>query len=277
MSINLSLTCLQYTATKHELITLKNIKPLINEAIDLGSDFIALPESATSLQNNPEITKKLSTSESENISLQTFMEIAKANKLHILIGSLPIKIESQIVNRSFLIGPSGNVLYKYDKIHLFDVKLPNGEILKESNTYSPGSKAIIAIIEQTKTIKIGMTVCYDLRFPHLYQDLAQNGAEIITVPSAFSNTTGPIHWHTLLKARAIETGCFVIAPAQTGLHQCGRKSFGHSLIISPWGKILADAGRNVCIINAIVNLDEVEKARLAIPSLKSKKKYSTNF
>ncbi|MDC0093044.1 carbon-nitrogen hydrolase family protein [Alphaproteobacteria bacterium] len=277
MSVNLSLTCLQYTATKHEITTLKAIKPLINEAIDLGSDFIALPECATSLQSNPEITKKLSTTENDNISLQTFMEIAKANKLYILIGSLPIKIENKIANRSFLIGPSGNVLYKYDKIHLFDVTLPNGEMFKESNTYSHGSEAIIATIEKKKIIKIGMTICYDLRFPNLYQDLAQNGAEIITVPSAFSNITGPIHWHTLLKARAIETGCFIIAPAQTGFHQCGRKSFGHSLIISPWGKILADAGRDVCISNANVNLDEVKKARLAIPSLKSKKNYSTNF
>ena len=199
MSPNFSVTCLQYTATEQESITLKAIKPLINEAIDLDSDFITLPECATSLQNNPEITKKLATTESENISLQTFMETARKNKIHVLIGSLPIKIEHKIANRSFLIGPSGNILFKYDKIHLFDVKLPNGDIFKESNTYSHGSKAIIATIEQKKKIKIGMTVCYDLRFPHLYQDLAQNGAEIITVPSAFSNITGPIHWHTLLK------------------------------------------------------------------------------
>ena len=146
MSINLSLTCLQYTATKRESATLKAIKPLINKAINLGSDFIALPECATSLQNNPEITKKLATTESENISLQTFMETANKNKLYILIGSLPIKIDHKITNRSFLIGPSGNVLYKYDKIHLFDVKLPNGEMFKESNIYSHGSKAIIATI-----------------------------------------------------------------------------------------------------------------------------------
>ena len=277
MSIIFSLTCLQYTATKQESITLKNIKPLINKAIDAGSDFITLPECATSIQNNPELTKKLATAEGENISLQTFMELAKAHNLYILIGSLPIKLDHKIANRSFLIGPNGNILYKYDKIHLFDVKLPNGEVFKESNTYLHGSKAIIAIIKQKQKIKIGMTICYDLRFPHLYQDLALNGAQIITVPSAFSNTTGPIHWHTLLKARAIETGCFIVAPAQTGLHQCGRKSFGHSLIISPWGEILADAGKNVGLINAKIDLDEVRKARLAIPSLKSKKKYSTNF
>ena len=277
MTFDLSLTCLQYTATKQESITLKAIKPLIKEAIDIGSDFIALPECATSLQNDPEITKELATTEYENISLQTFMEIAKDNKLYILIGSLPIKLDYKIANRSFLIGPSGKLLYKYDKIHLFDVKLPNGEIFKESNTYSQGSEAVIATIEHKKKIKIGMTICYDLRFPHLYQDLAQNGAEIITIPSAFSNLTGPIHWHTLLKARAIETGCFVIAPAQTGLHQCGRNSFGHSLIISPWGKILADAGKDICLINANIDLNGVKRARLSIPSLHSKKNYSTNF
>ena len=277
MSNNLSISCLQYTATEEENFTLKTVKPLINKAVDLGSNFIALPECATSLQNNPETTKKLATSETENISLQTFKKTAKDNNVYILIGSLPVKTEHKIANRSFLIGPSGKVLYKYDKIHLFDVELPNGDIFKESKTYSHGSKAIIATIKLNKEIKIGMTICYDIRFPQLYHDLARNGADIITVPSAFSNLTGPIHWHTLLKARAIETGCFIIAPAQTGLHPCGRKSFGHSLIISPWGEILADAGRDVCLINAKINLEEVKKARLAIPSLKSKKNYSTNF
>ena len=168
MSINLSITCLQYTATKEERITLKAIKPLINKAIDLGSDFIALPECATSLQNNPETTKKLATIESENISLKTFMKTAKDNKVYILIGSLPIKIERKIANRSFLIGPNGNILYKYDKIHLFDVQLPNGDIFNESKTYSHGSKAVIAKIKPNKEIKIGMTICYDLRFPQLY-------------------------------------------------------------------------------------------------------------
>jgi deaminated glutathione amidase len=122
-----------------------------------------------------------------------------------------------------------------------------------------------------------MIICYDIRFPYLYQDLAQNGAGIITVPSAFSNITGPMHWHTLLQARAIETGCFIVAPAHTGHHQCSRNSFGHSLIISPWGEILADAGKDVCFINTVIDLGEVQKARLAIPSLKSNKRYLTNF
>ncbi len=211
------------------------------------------------------------------MSLQTLIEIAKTNSIYLLIGSLPIKLQKKIANRSFLIGPNGNILYKYDKIHLFDVKLPNGEVFEESNTYSQGSKAIIAKIGQKNNIKIGMTICYDIRFPHLYQDLAQNGAEIITVPSAFSSITGPVHWHTLLKARAIETGCFILAPAQTGRHECGRKSFGHSLIVSPWGEIIAEADTGIGLISTTINLDEVKGARLAIPSLSSRKTYSTNF
>ena len=277
MSNFLSITCLQYTSTKNEALTLKTIKPLINKAVDLGSEFIALPECATSLQENSEITKELANPESKNESLQIFKEIAKAESIHLLVGSLPIKLKNKLANRSFLIGPNGDILNKYDKIHLFDVELPNGEAYKESKTYSHGSTAIIARINTKINVNVGMTICYDVRFPNLYQDLAQNGAEIIIVPSAFSNTTGPLHWHTLLKARAIETGCFIIAPAQTGLHQCGRKTYGHSLIISPWGQIIADANAKVGLINAKIDLDEVKSTRLAIPAINSKKEYLNNF
>ena len=276
MTRYLSIACLQYASTKDELITLKIIKRLINKALEAQAELITLPECATSLQKNSLLTKELATSENKNISLQFLREIAKLNSIYILIGSLPIKVNDKLVNRSFLVGPNGDVIYRYDKIHLFDVDLPNGDVYRESETYFGGDKAIIAKIKK-KEIKIGMTICYDVRFPNLYQDLASNGAEIIVVPSAFSNVTGPLHWHTLLKARAIETGSFIIAPAQTGIHKCGRKSYGHSLIISPWGKILKDAKKKVGIIEAKINLDEVLNARKAIPSLNSKKSYSTNF
>ena len=235
-----------------------------------------MPECATSLHENSTITKKLAKPELKNFSLQTLMALAKHNAVYILIGSLPIKLENKITNRSFLIGPDGKILCKYDKIHLYDVNLPNGDIYRESDTYSSGNRAIIGQIKDNK-FKIGMTICYDLRFPNLYQDLAKNGAEIITVPSAFSNVTGPHHWHTLLKARAIETGSFIIAPAQSGKHQCGRTSFGHSLIISPWGKILSDAKKKEGLIYTRINLQEVTLARQAIPNIFSKKKYSTNI
>ena len=243
MSNYLSIACLQYASTKDENKTLEIVERLIVEAVNLGAELIALPECATSLHENSTVTKEFASNEEESISLNFLKKSAKFYSLYILVGSLPIKYKDKLVNRSFLIGPNGKVISKYDKIHLFDVKLPNGNIFKESDTYLNGKKAIIAKIE-AKTINIGMTICYDVRFPSLYQDLAENGAHIITVPSAFSPITGPIHWHTLLKASAIETGCFIIAPAQNGIHECGRKSFGHSLIISPWGKILADGKDN---------------------------------
>ena len=273
----ISVSCLQYTSTTNELHTLEMIKPLINKAIDLGSDIIALPECATAIQGDPLNTIKLAKTQSENISLKILKEIAKTNSVHILIGSLPIKTNNKITNRSFLIGPNGKTLYKYDKIHMFDVNLPNGESYKESNTYSPGSKAVLAKVKLQKIVKIGMTICYDLRFPNLFQDLAINGAEIITVPSAFSKNTGKLHWHTLLRARAIETGCFIIAPAQTGTHCKGRKTYGHSLIISPWGKIIADAKKETNLINAKISLDIVKEARLAIPNLNAQRKYLTDL
>ena len=276
MKRDLSIACLQYSSSENEKCTLKTIKDLIIKALDNDAELITLPECATSLQKNSNLTKELAKTEDEDFSLQTLKELAKLNSIFILIGSLPIKAYNKLVNRSYLIGPNGDILYKYDKIHLFDVDLPNGNIFRESETYLPGNKAVIANIKKNN-IKIGMTICYDLRFPNLYQDLALNGAEIIVVPSAFSNLTGPDHWHILLKARAIETGSFIIAPAQTGKHQCGRISYGHSLIVSPWGKVLKDAKKTVGIIHTNVNLEEVRKVRKSIPSLISKRNYSTDF
>ena len=276
MNRKLSIACLQYSSAKNEKHTLEIIKDLIDKAVDVESELITLPECATSLQKNSFLTNELAKTEDENFSLQILKEMAKLNSIFILIGSLPIKVDDKLVNRSFLVGPKGDVLYKYDKIHLYDVNLPNGDVYKESDTYKCGNKAIIAEIKKNK-IKIGLTICYDLRFPHLYQDLAINGAEIIVVPSAFSNLTGPVHWHTLLKARAIETGAFIIAPAQTGFHESGRTSYGHSLIVSPWGEVLKDAKEEIGIIHANINLDEVIKARRAIPALNSRKDYLTNF
>ncbi len=265
----ISVSCIQYTSKNNELITLEIIKPLISKAIALGSDFITLPECATSLHESPDITKKLAKSEDENHSLNILKKIAHENSVHILIGSLPIKTKNKITNRSFLIGPDGNILYKYDKIHMFDVNLENNESYKESETYSSGSKAVIAKIKLKRVIKIGMSICYDLRFPHLYQDLAKNGAEIITIPSAFSINTGLSHWHALLRARAIETGAFIVAPAQTGIHVNNRQTYGHSLIISPFGEILADGKKEEKVINIIINLNEVKEAR--------KKAYNLNL
>ena len=276
MNRNIAIACIQYSAAENEKQTLKIIKDLIYKAVDAKAELITLPECATSIQKNSALTKALAKTESQNFSLQTLKDIAKINSIFILIGSLPIKVHNKLVNRSFLVGPKGDVLYKYDKIHMYNVNLPNGDVYRESDTYQGGNKAIIAKIKKNK-IKIGMTICYDLRFPNLYQDLAVNGAEIIVVPSAFSNLTGAVHWHTLLKARAIETGAFIVAPAQTGHHECGRISYGHSLIVSPWGEVLEDAKKEIGIIHKNIDLNEVVKTRNAIPSLHSKRYYSTNF
>jgi predicted amidohydrolase len=176
--------------------------------------------------------------------------------------------DGRFANRSFLISPSGDIVAHYDKIHMFDVNVSETEVYRESAGYRPGTKAVLA---ETPFAKIGMTVCYDLRFPHLYRRLAQAGAQIITVPAAFNHITGAAHWHTLLRARAIETGCFVLAPAQTGFHPetkgKGRNTYGHSLAIAPWGEILTDAGTEPGVTFVDLDIDAVTKARARVPSL----------
>jgi len=184
----------------------------------------------------------------------------------LLIGSLAIKVsDTKTANRSFLIDPKGGIAAQYDKIHLFDVDLPSGETYRESNTVAGGNRAILA---ETSWGRLGMTICYDLRFPHLYRALAKAGAFLLTVPSAFTETTGKAHWHTLLRARAIENGAFVVAPAQGGTHANGRKTYGHSLIVAPWGEVLAEAGTDPCVIVAEIDSARVTDARTRVPSLK---------
>ncbi len=175
------------------------------------------------------------------------------------------------VNRSYLFDPKGRIEARYDKIHLFDVNLPSGETYRESNTVAPGTEAVIASLPWAR---LGLSVCYDLRFPHFYRALAKAGAEILTVPSAFTETTGKAHWHVLLKARAIENGCFVIAPAQGGTHANGRKTYGHSLIVSPWGDILAEGGTEPGVVTAELDLGEVAAARARLPSLHHDRSFS---
>jgi predicted amidohydrolase len=184
----------------------------------------------------------------------------------LLAGSLVVKLEddSRMANRSFLINPSGMVSARYDKIHMFDVDLEGGESYRESKKFRPGEQAVVA---DTPFGPVGMTICYDMRFAYLYRTLAQAGARILTVPAAFTRPTGRVHWHTLLRCRAIETGSFIMAPAQCGDHEDGRKTYGHSLIISPWGEILAEAGEEPSIIFADLNLSKVDEARSMVPAL----------
>jgi predicted amidohydrolase len=204
--------------------------------------------------------------------LPHFSALAKELGVWLLIGSMPIRVEAErLANRSFLIDDQGRVTARYDKIHLFDVDLPNGEVYRESERIRPGAQAVLA---PTPWGALGMTVCYDLRFPQLYRDLAQADAAMLSIPSAFTVPTGEAHWHVLLRARAIETGAFVLAPAQCGTHAGGRRTYGHSLIVAPWGEILAEAGDAPGTISAEIDFSKVAEARSMIPSLRHDRDYA---
>ncbi|HEX2151806.1 MAG TPA: carbon-nitrogen hydrolase family protein, partial [Stellaceae bacterium] len=200
-------------------------------------------------------------------------ELARETAAWLLLGSLVIDQagepgadpgESRLANRSFLIDSTGAIVARYDKIHMFDIDLPGGESYRESNAYSPGGHTVVA---ETPWGRLGMSVCYDLRFPHLYRALAQAGADFLSVPSVFTVPTGRAHWHVLLRARAIENGVFVFAPAQWGEHAGGRRSYGHSLIVDPWGEVLADGGEETGIVTARIDPARVAEARRSVPSL----------
>ena len=239
---------------------------LIREAAGKGAKFIATPEMTNLLDIRPGMARPKIV-EQDDIPLHAFQALAAELRVTLLIGSLAVTLESdeRFANRSFLIGPDGGVIARYDKIHMFDVEVGDGQSYRESRAYRPGEAAMLATASFGK---VGMTICYDLRFPHLYRRLAQAGAEILTIPAAFTRVTGEAHWHVLVRARAIETGSFVIAPAQGGKHEDGRETFGHSLIVAPWGDVLAEAGgAEPGIILADLDLDEVAKARGRIPSL----------
>jgi predicted amidohydrolase len=197
--------------------------------------------------------------------LPVFSALAKELDIWLLIGSLAIKVsDTKTANRSFLFAPDGSIKARYSKIHLFDVELASGEVYRESNTVAGGGEAVVA---GTEWGTIGLTVCYDVRFPLLYRKLAQQGAFLFTVPSAFTVPTGAAHWHVLLRARAIENGAFVVAPAQGGLHASGRKTYGHSLIVSPWGDVLAEAGTDPGVIIADIDPELSKRARERVPNL----------
>lgn len=240
---------------------------LIRKAISKGAKLIVTPEMTSLLDRRPgELEKKIQVEEND-FALSHFQRVAQDEQCTLVVGSLPIRDHSgQAVNRSFCIDRNGRVVAKYDKIHMFDVTLPDGQVYRESAKYKSGERAVVAVVDD---YKIGMTVCYDMRFPKLYWDLALAGAQIITVPSSFTVPTGQAHWHVLLRARAIETGCFVVAPAQGGHHEDGRDTFGHSVIISPWGEIRAEAGTDPTVIIADVDLAEVTTARANIPNLQN--------
>ena len=257
---------LQYTAQADEAATLAVISPMLAEAGAKGADLVALPECATVMRGDQERLRAEASDEAGSRSLAQLREEASRHGCWLLVGSLQLKggAGDKLVNRSFLITPGGEIHARYDKIHLFDADPGDGRDYAESRHISAGGKAVLA---HTPLGTIGMTICYDLRFPALYHQLARAGAEILTVPAAFTKTTGEAHWGSLMRARAIETGCFVAAPAQTGVHDGGRETWGHSLVVDPWGKIIADAGVEPGVTMAEIDLAAIGQARKRIASL----------
>ncbi|MGJ4941310.1 carbon-nitrogen hydrolase family protein [Bradyrhizobium sp. HKCCYLS1011] len=245
---------------------------LIREAAAQGAQYVQTPEVSNMMQLNRTALFEHLKFEAADPSLKAYRALAKELKIHLHIGSLALRFsDEKAVNRSFLIGPEGDILASYDKIHMFDIDLPGGESYRESSNYQPGETAVISDLPWGR---IGLTICYDLRFPALYRALAESGASFISVPSAFTRKTGEAHWHTLLRARAIETGCFVFAAAQCGLHENKRETFGHSLIVDPWGEVLAEGGVEPGVVLARIDPSRVETARKAIPSLQHGRRFS---
>jgi predicted amidohydrolase len=258
--------CIQVNASNDMDQNIQAAAGLACDARAAGADLVVMPENVSMMEWGRANILAKAQPEEDHKALQAFKELARETGLWIHTGSLSVLLSEveKVANRSYFLSPEGEVVAHYDKIHMFDVDLGEGEVYRESATFSPGREAVAA---QSPWGKIGLTICYDLRFPQLYRSLAQAGADMITVPAAFTRVTGKAHWHVLLRARAIETGCFVLAPAQCGEHAGGRQTYGHALIVSPWGAILADAGEQPGYIMANLDLDQVAEARGKVPSL----------
>jgi predicted amidohydrolase len=263
--------CIQMCSSTDLEINIKSAISLITEAAKQGAELIITPEMTTLLERNSERLFEKVKTEDEDISLAIFSKLAAELHADLVIGSIPIKVSAQkCANRSYFIAHNGKIVAHYDKIHMFDVQLAAEEVYKESKNFQAGEKA--AIIE-TEAYNLGLSICYDLRFPELFRDLALNGAEIISAPAAFTVSTGKVHWHTLLRARAIETGCFILAAAQNGSHEDGRETYGHSLIVNPWGEVIAEKESGTGFIMAELDLALVKDARNKIPSLMHRRNY----
>jgi predicted amidohydrolase len=238
---------------------------LIAQAAQQGAAYVQTPECTTLMELDTARLMAATSPEADNSALQAFTDAARAHKIWLHIGSMAVKVgERRLANRAYVIAPDGEIRARYDKIHMFDVDLGNGERYSESVNYEAGTRAVLAGLPWGP---LGLTICYDLRFPALHRALAKAGARFISGPSAFTRVTGEAHWHTLLRARAIETETFVLAAAQGGRHENGRETFGHSLIVSPWGEILAEGGTEPGIFAADIDVQRVNEIRRKIPSL----------
>ena len=263
--------CVQNTATRNIPANVDWVCTAIDQAAAGGAQFVALPETVGLIEPVNEQIPPATYTEEDDIGLNAFRDRARAHGITLLVGSQLVRDDERIVNRSFLLDANGEISARYDKLHMFDIELKNGEMYCESETIAPGDRAVVA---STPWGKLGLSVCYDLRFGALYRALAHAGAEIITIPAAFTQTTGAAHWHILVRARAIETGAFVIAPNQCGHHCDKRYSYGHSLIVDPWGEVLADGGAEPGIVYADIDLEQVAKVRRRIPVLANERPFT---
>ena len=274
-----TVACVQTTAGPDVKTNIINASALVREAHKSGATLIVLPEVTNIIDMDRSAMAEKLSAEVDDISLVAFCTLAVELKVWLLLGSLGLKHETALnaegkpkfANRSFLIGDDGVVRNRYTKIHLFDVDLGAGETYQESKSYEPGNETVVA---DTPWGKLGMTICYDIRFPHLYRKLAQAGAKFLSIPAAFARPSGKAHWHVLMRARAIENGCYVFAAAQCGEHGSGRSTYGHSLIVDPWGEILADGGTEIGFVLAEIDTSLVDEVRQKIPSLTHDRDYS---
>ncbi len=271
-----TVACVQTTSGRDIAANVAMASKLVRRARKAGADFVLLPETVNVMEPKGSLLRDKIAAGGGDAGLAAFKALAREVGVWLLAGSLVVPTgrkkagKPMLANRSFLIDPRGTVKARYDKIHMFDVDLGRGEVYRESRTYAAGNKAVTAKLPWGR---LGLSVCYDLRFPHLYRALAGKGADFLSVPSAFTRPTGAAHWHVLLRARAIENGCFVFAPAQCGTHEGGRKTYGHSLIVDPWGAVLAEAGDEPGVITAVVEPERVAEARGRLPSLEHDRRF----
>ena len=274
----MKIALLQLNVSDDPAANLIETRALLREAVAGGATFVLTPEVTNCVSTSRTHQQAVLAYEEDDATLAALREEAAKAGIWLLIGSLALKTrggDGRFANRSFLISPQGEIVARYDKIHMFDVDISATETYRESAGYRPGDKAVVA---ETPFGKIGMSVCYDMRFPSLYQALAEAGARILTMPAAFSPVTGAAHWHSLLRARAIENGCYVLAPAQTGTHASAghktRDTYGHSLVVAPWGEVVLDAGTAPGVYFCDMDMEECDKARAKVPSLANRRPFA---
>jgi predicted amidohydrolase len=262
---------IQTRAGERPAANLDDVVKLVGEAKAGGAGYVQTPEMTNIMVASREKLLAAIVPEENDASLATFRELARKLDIYLHVGSLAVKATpDKGANRSFLIDSHGEIVARYDKIHMFDVDLANGESYRESRSYRPGEHAVLYDLPWGR---LGLTICYDLRFPSLYRALGEAGASFLAIPSAFTRQTGEAHWHVLNRARAIENGCYVMAAAQGGRHENGRETFGHSLVVDPWGRIVAEGGTEPGVIFAEIDPAEVAKARSRVPSLQHGRRF----